>query len=492
MFERNVTSTPFYNDDANLVFGNITGDTFRGDVTFISALRAMLGKRIGDGSLDFYLLSKTPRGNGDENKLMEELGIRETDIRDNTLTLINVIASPEDLPRHFEILHEKIVPLKLEKGWAIAPGVREYFGSIEGGVVCLTNAEHKCTLLIVGNIGIKQSHWLASTIPLYFPWYFPELQNGVTKDEMAMCISLTPDNKEKKGTNFLNALKVMAAEYNFREKKLMSLLTGFTSSRDRDRMDQLRRDIESIRRSMSDLMDTYAAKASNLHDKEISIAGIQSRIDSNEGDNELVDYFICHPNLTLLNAYNGDMKFETRGYLAYFDEEAVEVYLKRSGSPIYRPDGYDYSDEISGEDMARLIKAIFIDQTLRLRVCAAFQFSGTNARALSKSDYSHYTDESKEFTPNSHIWYHACIDRHRHYMQESLGKNDYIGAIEQALASTMTLNVHDATVFNEFMKVMYGHGGSTFNSAHIEAPDGSVMSTKEAIEWLKKQEGQHE
>lgn len=77
-------------------------------------------------------------------------------------------------------------------------------------------------------------------------------------------------------------------------------------------------------------------------------------------------------------------------------------------------------------------------------------------------------------------------------INELLKNHNYIGAIEQCVASCRSLNFADSTVMQEFMRRLYGLSDYNVNIRCIELPDGRVVEPKEAIVWLKEQEGENE
>ena len=73
-------------------------------------------------------------------------------------------------------------------------------------------------------------------------------------------------------------------------------------------------------------------------------------------------------------------------------------------------------------------------------------------------------------------------------INECLRNRNYIGALEQSIASCKSLNFCDSPVMSEFMRQMYGLTDTTLtNNRCIELPDGRVVTPKEAIEYLKSQ-----
>lgn len=68
---------------------------------------------------------------------------------------------------------------------------------------------------------------------------------------------------------------------------------------------------------------------------------------------------------------------------------------------------------------------------------------------------------------------------------------DYIGALEQCVASCKSLNWGDSTVMGTFMNTMW-NSDDGYNNRCIELPDGRVVKPAEAIKWLEQQEAENE
>ena len=121
-------------------------------------------------------------------------------------------------------------------------------------------------------------------------------------------------------------------------------------------------------------------------------------------------------------------------------------------------------------------------------MCCAYQFDlNGRVRGLSGHNYGY---EFRECTPNTHIDRYSCMGNYERTINELLKNHNYIGAIEQCVASCKSMNFADSPVMQEFMSRLYGLSGSNVNIRCIELPDGRVVEPKEAIEWLKAQEPQ--
>lgn len=86
---------------------------------------------------------------------------------------------------------------------------------------------------------------------------------------------------------------------------------------------------------------------------------------------------------------------------------------------------------------------------------------------------------------NPHINEYSCMGGYSKTINELLSRRDYIGAIEQCVASCKSLNWGDHTVMCAFMRTFFSDNSV---ARCIELPDGKVVNAKEAIKWLEEQD----
>ena len=85
--------------------------------------------------------------------------------------------------------------------------------------------------------------------------------------------------------------------------------------------------------------------------------------------------------------------------------------------------------------------------------------------------------------PNPHISHYECLGNYSRRINEHLSKSDYIGVLENAIASAMSVNVTDSPVLRSFViDIFSGVGGSCF-----ELEDGRKMNIQEVREYVKKE-----
>ena len=210
-------------------------------------------------------------------------------------------------------------------------------------------------------------------------------------------------------------------------------------------------------------------------EQDTKLLGLKMKIEESDNNSEIMDYFLCNKRLFLKEATdNGTIEFVVKDYVTYFDEEMVERVLGNERSYIY-----SHSRDYNKSDVKKLMRAIFIDQTLKLKFCAAYMLDIRNQRLRALSDYD-FGDDINGAIPNFHIQGYSCLGNYERIINESMRKNDYIGVLEQCVASCKSLNFSDSTVMETFMSRF----ASNRNKC-IELPNGDAVTFSDAIKFLK-------
>lgn len=491
MFKSVINSTPLVSDAANSFFQNIRGDYFQRDVTFLSTLRALVAPRMATGdSIDLSF---------------SETGFTATQVRENSISaIINAICgysnaisgragqiqihnftsqSQEDNYACMELMKSSFE--NHYEGWHRLNKVTDFFRKTFY-VLCFINPEKKNVYLFIDRMDIKKMHYLQCSIFAFLPWYFdPEV--GVSELEMELINSL----REKKSDKYEDCIARIASQYDFRTQRIRNLLAGFETRYERQECETVRREIqqyiEEIQRLDSQIGEYLRFKS----DKEIRLLGLEAKIAQGETeDSEIMEYFLCNNKLVLEEVTDTYMVFSCMDYLTYFDEDMAKQMIDNKRSYVYRPNGRACNNFIQEDDMKKLMYAIFIDQTLRIKMCCAYKFElRGRVEGLSEHRYGY---EFRECTPNTHIDRYSCMGNYKMTINRLLTNHDYIGAIEQCIASCKSLNFADSTVMEEFMRRLYGISNYEVNIRCIELPDGKVVTPKEAVEWLNAQEQETE
>lgn len=477
MFRAIVRETPFCTDFANDYFSNVFGASYNGDNSFLSTLRAILPQRMGEEDtveLRFSQSSYRAENLSGASKRDVVSAVAREIYSDSagTFFIHNVNGGADGNNISFDAI-ESTFPSMYDGFHNLEP-VTAYFRK-SFRVVCFINVELRSVVLFVEALDIRKLHYLQRAIVPCMPWYFNAGKDTdkLTEDELALFLSLT----EKEPDKYMACLTKLAERYDFKKMRVEKLLKGFETRFERIEAQRVEQQIASKEAEFERMNNSIASILSQRNELSIKLLGLHQKIASGGDESEIMDYFLCNASLYLETVSDSMMQFAAFGYCEYFDEEMVESMLRNNHSYIYtRAHG-----TISGERMAKLIKAVFSDRTLRLRFCAGYTFDlNGSVRGIRQHEFPL---EMKNMMPNPHIQYHACLGNHERVINQFLRDRNYIGAIEQCVSSSKSLNFGDSVVIGEFMNDMYRN-----QTQCIELPDGKVVKPLAAIEWLESQE----
>lgn len=485
MFKTVINSTPLVNEQANSFFENIYGDNFRGDVTFVSTLRALVAPRIKE---DEYVVLRF----GQTNFTSAEVG------RTPTTEMVRKICDffynedrgniyihnfnsniQEDNFACIELMKSTFT--KVYSGWHRLEKVTDFYRK-QFGVMCFINPEIKSVAIFAENMDIRKMHYLQCSIFAFLPWYFNP-DEGVSELEYQLIDSL----REKTSTKYEEALAKIASQYDFRTQRIKQLLAGFETKYERIECQKVEREIMNVIDTINSLNSQIGEYLSAKNDMETKLLGLETKIANGDNDSEIMDYFLCNDKLVLLNVTDTKMRFAVKTYLEYFDEDMARSVIGNKSSYVYAPNGRRCNSYIPEASMEKLMNAIFIDQILKIRFCAAYEFDlNGGVRAIQGYNFGH---EFFDYTPNTHINQYRCLGTYDRAINNLLAKRDYIGAIEQCTASCKSLNFGDSTVMKTFISTVYGLPDySHINNRCIELPDGRIVKPLDAVKWLEESE----
>lgn len=487
MFRQPITQNAFLSMEADNCFSNIKADSFCGDYSLRATLRALLSSRMKEEDhieawFETHSMTKSYVASHSMEDVVRHLrNPGDADYfceRGGSICIHSLLCSQEDNYAVLEAIKSAFT--NVHNGWVRLEKITDFYIR-DFYVLCFVNAEARCVEIIVDSLDLKKLHYLQCSIIAFLPWYFDK-SKGISEEEMELVQGL----KEKRSPDrYLAALNKIASHYDFREMKIKRLLNDFETRFDRQECDRLRgmirsRDehIESYNRSIAD-----ALKERN--EFSIRLLGLETKINSGNNDSDMMDFFLRSKNLSVESVSTSELQFTVKEYLDFFNEELASSIIGNSSSYVYYPDSRNYSNRIPHADMRMLMTAIFLDQTLRVKVCAAYKLKlGERCSAVSNYNFGYGYEE---YIQNPHIQLYRCLGSYESKINKFVAENDYIGAVSQCVASCKSINFGDSTVMNKFMESFYGVYDS-LNNRCIELPDGSVVTPKEAIKWLKKQQ----
>lgn len=470
MFREIITGTSLSTPAANEYFDSrIYGDSFNGDVTFVSTLRAVLDTRMPEGDhvcfrVRGYAFDGTNASNECDRALRNVVG-------DNMITVLNVDGNSEF---GISALRERFTH---SQGWKIIDVVTALFRK-SFDVLCAVNPTSKSVIICAARLSMKRFHLLQCAILGMIPWYY-DPEKGTTDEEKELFYALQQDQTSER---YMAAIDKFAAKYNFEYERMRKLLNGFEQRIEQTRLRDTEDRITSLRSDIACWNDRIGDALKQMNELNIIVLGLRAKIDNTGEESELLEYFSCNKRLVLDNVNGSRIYFSVKDYLVYFDEEAVLSQMNNRRSALY---SYADNYNINRDEIRRLIQAVFIDQIIKIRFCAAYYFDldGT-IKGLSQHEF----DKSfSTYMPNPHIQRFSCLGDYARSINTLLRDNNYIGALEQCTSSCKSLNWYDGAVMSDFFEKLCGSYNSD-SKKWFEIPDGRVLSMKEVLKWLHEQE----
>ena len=326
-----------------------------------------------------------------------------------------------------------------------------------------TDDTERNTIIFVERMELKHFHALQMMIPKYLPLLFAD---PLTETETAVLKSCG----NKSAVEYETLIERFAKDLDIRAEIVRIKLAGFETVFERMRANELRDEINSYQDSYEHHLTAMRDLSHKLQECKYTLAGLECAIDQQAKDSELMEYFMCNKNLSIIKVIGTAIEFIAHGYADIYDADAFEQYAGNLN-------GYMYSNlhsTVTKPQMQKLYRAIFDECKYKLRICAAYTADiRTGLRGL--SGYV-FPPESRTYLHNPHIQFHGCIGSYGGRFQEYMQKRDYVGGIDQAVVSARNLNFYDSTVMSTFAKEL-----SRTTISCIEKPDGTLLTPREAI-----------
>lgn len=482
MFNQTITNTPLVSQTANNYFRNITGDSFRNDVSFLSTLRAVLSSRVKQGESVRLMFTDSSYS---ESRLAEKsasswvktVSLDFDSVEDGTIVIHNFRHSDQSA-NYAWIELMKSTFTSVYEDWVMLEKITVFFQK-SFYTLCFVNPARKCTVVFVDNLNLRKLHYLQCATFALLPYFF-NAEDGVSELEMELAYSF----KEKSSAKFNEVMAKFAEQLDFRSMHIRNLLRGFESQYEKQERDKTVRDIKNNRDTINNYNDKIGELLKFGKDLEIKLAGLIAKINEGGENSEIMEYFLRNKRLTLESVNGTSMTFTVKDYLCFYDENFAERVISNRNSIVYCPDEDISDSEISEDDMEMLMRAVFVDEKIKMKTCAAYEFD-MNGNVRARSGYS-FDSTYNDCMPNVHVNSYACMGDYPKYINQLLADRDYIGAIEQCVASCRSLNFGDSTVLNTFMEELYGVS-RRHNTKCFELPTGEVVDQYKAIEWLKEE-----
>ena len=477
-----IVNTAFSSDVADEIFTKIVGGSYDEDRSFVGTARALLTPHLPadfDGVVKIEYTSWTPT------------------VEDGT---IHVLCFPE--PEEHDVIRVVAIPVLnnlvedgrnkfIEDISAQYPGfqydekVTVFFETSVKLMTCYSfvDKENRNTVIFVEDFNRRKNHALQSMIPRFTPWWWDGTSPSPDERELLMSLCSRFSDKVQKSTadgtvtsdGYTLLMKKYEPLYDFRGAKIRKYLPQFAKKCAEGEMERVRTAINNIDSDIARYESSISDLCRQRHDEEIRLLGLRTKAQEDE-DTSLADYFVSNPYVDLVSVSGYEMTFCVYTTLDWWDDERAPYLVNNRDSEMYARTG-----GIRKDDYAKLLKAVFVDRTMMLRVCAAYKLDISAGSMTGIRGYTSFSDTT--YVPNAHIQHHGCTGNYRQQFRDAISHGDFVLAIDIAVTSAKSLNFGDIS-FGEMMRDI----GDRKDSKLFQDADGNMYTAAEAIKRIKQLE----
>jgi hypothetical protein len=465
LFAKEIAQITLTNNVAGRLFDNVTALSYGTDKTFAATLRALLYHRLP--ATQSLHMAYIPLGN---HMLTADLITESIRMNDGGYTYSIFLVFPQDKSYGKQLFESVRSHIGEGKKYLDTYTEQEdlhafYIKKLNG----LFYQNDHSTIIFLDELDIRRFHALQMMIPKYLPKLFAD--SPLSVEETALLKSLDT----RSSIEYERLIEELARKLDMRSEIIRTRLKGFETVFEREKAREVAQTIKVYQHDYDMLLRKLRDTTKEIQEQQILLAGLECHINGDHQESELMEYFLCNKQLSVINVTGTAVEFIVHGYADVFDEEAFETYAGNPDSYLYDGIGDLYQDQ-----MEHLYRAIFETGEYKLRICAAYRADMRNyIKPL--QDYT-FPPESRDYLPNPHIQRYGCIGGYATRFAEYMLNRDYIGAIDQAAVSARNLNFYDSAVMEAFACAL-AHTGIKC----IEDAAGNCITPRDAIKRIDEE-----
>lgn len=481
MLKDTIQSTPLTTAQADSCFsGRIDGAEFRADKSLTAVARALFGNRIKDDEHIEIRLSTLPYGGNVDREQFRNFA---SELSSGCLHIVHMPMRTEDSGKWVEdarvVLNEQgLYPLEAVEKWlAQTPTVSVvYTDKPYDPKIPRSPVDNTKTLIVVENLTVARWHLLGALMPRFLGKWFQDMPR--TQEETGLLNSL----KEADDSALQKGLAAVAEQYDFRGATIRNLLGDFESKYAKHQIAAL----EGRCRTIDDEVNELSRRIGEcLRDKDSALATLDGYRNQAPGSLEPVtmNFFLKNKNLYLQSATEDYLDFYVTAWLSNWDPaKAKNCFVDERCSGWLE---YNNSFDVNKKDAIRLYKAIFVDETVRVKLWShmKLQLRGDDAWQL-------YGDgcisDIQNALPNPHHHYNSCGGANRPYVNQCMIDRDIIGAMTQCMSATAGINLVEHASYQFFSRDLFD---PAFGKVIYINEKQEFVTAKDAIQWLKEKDG---
>ena len=475
MFNKSIYSTPLTSEAADRLFSNIVALSTP-DSSFLSTMRVLLRRRLPQNETAWLTVKPLymSRESMEISSVQADMNAMTPDTvkypvtTENNIYIVYNAASADAGEKMLEIVKANVgVGKRYMSNYTRQDDLKVFYAR-KLNALFYTDDKKRSTVIFMDKLELKQFHVLQMMLPKYLPNLFKD--NPLTDMETALLKSTGCNS----AIEYETIIAEFARDFDIRTETIRTKLAGFETAFERIRISEIKNEIANYQNSYDSYLATLRDFSQKIQNCQYTLAGLECVINEKSGDSELMEYFMCNKNLSIISVSGTVIDFIVHGYADVYDVDAFEQYVCNYGGFMYS----NLSPNITKSQMEKLYRVIFSENKYRLRICAAYT---ADMRTGLKARQNHtFPPESQNYLPNPHIQQFGCIGTYAGRFQEYMQKKDYVGAIDQAVVSARNLNFYDSMVISTFANHL-----SCTQKKCVEKHDGSLLTPLEAITELE-------
>ena len=347
---------------------------------------------------------------------------------------------------------------------------------VKGCAALFVNKEKRRSLIIAPRFTPARFHAVCSILPAIYPWYFEDDRNHLTEDELKLLSSFDSEDIDQ----FLAAHEKLVNNLDLKKYIVANAFAKFSRKQRQSRINELNREIEHARNAIDNILADISRYETSIRRFTDELFGIENK-PVDDGSNEVISFLNASKNVSFTKVNdNGTFTFYCHGFLSNYPDGVAAMIANRN-SVLY--EGYDGP---CTEDRIALIKAIFVDETLCVRMGAYYALNPSQNMIVGQGGFKGPEFRLTNCIPNPHIYHYSCLGGNGSAIASCVAKGDLVGALSQCAASAISLNIRETPTFRYFLVDLLSDEFKCIVAPGKEEP----MTATEACAYLaeKKQE----
>ena len=270
---------------------------------------------------------------------------------------------------------------------------------------------------------------ILSLIPKVFEQYYP----NTSTELKVMLKALREDNHEE----FCRAWNAWEARTNIVESRKIKQLQRLFAQEQQKHINNLKNSIAAAESQIASWEENIRQYLQQREQYLMTLYGFENQEVSSEKIQELIDYLDTNKSIIDYSTNGESLYVTSRAPIKYIDLDALEaIFLSKRTNPLL-PE--------RARNLYNLYEEAFVKGHYEIWTAAKNQFHIPKRDVFSETGF-----DARPLYKHPHLGGFNCWGNNKSHIQRALRDMNLIGAVEQANAAVMNLNVVDATVMGRF------------------------------------------